>query len=243
MKVLLWDIETAPIQACVWGLFQQDIHHDSIIHDWFVICASYKWLDEKEVHAVSVGKKFRDDKKVIQALYQVLCEADVIVGHNGDAFDLKKFNARAIFHGLPPIPHKQTVDTLKTARRHFKFTSNRLDYLGQFLGVGKKMDTPKGLWMRALFGDREAIDTMVRYCKQDVLLLEKVYHKLRPHMRNHPNHNLYSPKEEKCCPKCGNERLRKSGFKYQMTTMRRQYQCLSCGGYFCGAQVARVELR
>ena len=63
-------------------------------------------------------------------------EADVVIAHNGDKFDMRKANAR-FGHYEPPMPVQQ-VDTLKVARKYFKFESNKLGDLGEHLGLGNK---------------------------------------------------------------------------------------------------------
>ncbi len=254
MNILLWDVETAPIVAAVWGLYNQDIHHDSIIEDWFIICASWKWLHKKKIHSVSLlgdERRFKanhkDDYYVIETLHKILSKADVLVAHNGDAFDLKKFNSRAIYHGFKPIPPPKTVDTLKEARKNFKFTSNRLDYLGQHLGVGKKIDTPKGLWMRALRGVKSAIKTMVVYCNGDIKILEEIYLKLKPWMANHPNYNVYVNEEDQKCPNCGGYDLRQEGHRFTKTGKKKRFSCRSCGKWSSSGKnvedFVKVEVR
>lgn len=250
-KILIWDIETSPIVAAVWGLFNQNINYESIIDEWYIICAAWKWADSKEVETSSVldcktrfKKDHKDDYHVVRKLHKVLSEADVLVAHNGDKFDLKKFNARALYHGFKPIPPIPTIDTLKVARKHFKLTSNRLDYIGQHLGVGKKVDTPKGLWMDVIRGSSEAVETMVKYNVGDITLLEDVYLKLRPFMTNHPNMNVLQYGEHDRCPNCGSFEIRKEGFLYTRLAKKQRYKCKSCGAYSCeGKNQKRVALR
>lgn len=243
-KILIWDIESYPLVVTTWQLFEPRLDYGNIVEDWGLICGAWKWVGEKEVHAVAVNpRKPKDDKNVIHELHKVLSEADVIVAHYGDKFDLPKFNARAIFHGLPPIPPIQTIDTKKVAKKYFGFSSNRLDYLGQYLGLGKKLPTGYGLWLSVLAGNEKALAKMVRYNKQDVKLLEKVYLKLRPFMRNHPNENLHGPMS--CCPTCGSKQFQKRGLKYFKTTARQQYQCSNqeCRAWFSGDSVATVKFK
>lgn len=250
-KILIWDIETSPIVAAVWGLFNQNINFDSIIDDWYIICAAWKWHGDKEIDTISVldcktrfKKDHKDDYHVVKKLHKVLSEADVLVAHNGDKFDLKKFNARALFHGLKPIPHMQTIDTLKVARKHFKLTSNRLDYIGQHLGVGKKVDTPKGLWMDVVKGSREAVETMVNYNIGDITLLEDVYLKLRPFMTTHPNNNIYQWTATEGCPNCGCFELVSQGHRFTRAGKFKRYQCKSCGAWPSeGKSIKRASIR
>lgn len=244
MKILIWDIETWPIVATTWDLWPRNgLDHKNILSDWGIICAAWKWLGEKKVQASAISPTQPDnDFEVVFNLHAVLSEADVIVAHNGDEFDLKKFNSRAVKHGLPPIPPIKTIDTLKVAKKYFAFTSNRLDYLGRFLGVGRKIPTHFGMWLAIMKGDKDALAKMVKYNKQDVLLLEDVYLKLRPYMTDHPNENLSHNHES--CPVCGSKKFMKQGVKYTRQGAKQRYQCTSamCGAWFTGAVVKRVKL-
>ncbi len=231
--------------ATVWQLKTEYIHYQNIVEEWGLISAAWKWLGESEVHHVAVDPSSpKDDRIVIQELHKVLSEADVVVAHYGDRFDLPKFKARAVFHGLQPIPNIRTVDTHKVASRVFRFTSNRLDYLGKFLGVGSKIKTSHELWVKVMAGDERALERMIRYNKQDVRLLEKVYLKLRPYMLNHPNESL-SIGGASCCPNCGSKKFQKRGMNYTRAAARQQYQCSreGCGAWFSGKQVARSSTR
>src|SRR5215831_5157430 len=244
MKILIWDIETRPLVVTSWGLWKPYLTHENILQESGLICGAFKWLEEKQVHATQVDpKKPGDDSKVVRDLHMALSVADVIVAHNGDKFDLKKFNARAIVHGLDPLPPIPTVDTLKVAKKYFSFNANRLDYLGGLLGVGRKIHTDYGLWLEVMKGSREALEKMVRYNKQDVLLLEKIYLKLRPYIRNHPNENLHAGEDERVCPNCGSSRVQKRGFLFARTTQRQRYQCMGCRAWFSGETVKTVKVR
>jgi len=250
MKILLWDIETSLMIAAVFGRFKQDIQYDNILQDWYIHSIAWKWLGQKRVYAVSGlddKKRFKkdhtDDYHVVKTVADVINQADVIVGHNGDAFDIKKFKARCIALGLPPIKEPLFVDTLKAARQA-KFTSNKLDDLGSILGIGNKIDNPRGLWLKALHGDEKAIKQMVKYNKQDVLLLEQLYLKLRPYMKSHPNQNLFSAGRD-VCSKCGSDDIQYRGYLLTKTAKKRRYQCNSCGGYSASGknEIKGVNLR
>jgi hypothetical protein len=242
MKVLFWDLETSPIVVNAWGLWKPYLTHENIVKESNLICAAWKWLGGKRVSAASVVNTAPDDDRaLVETLHAVLSTADVLVGHNGDKFDLRKFNTRVIAHKLPPLPPIPTIDTLKVARKHFAFTSNRLDYLGEFLGMGRKVETAFKLWLKVMAGDKRALTEMVAYNKQDVLLLERVYLALRPFMRNHPNVGLHN--EADCCPNCGSKEFIKQGFKHSRVATRQQYQCTQCRAWFCGGTVKTVKTR
>jgi hypothetical protein len=250
MKILKWDIETSPIICTTWGLYDQNINHDNILEDWKIICAAWQWEGEKKVHSAQWNKTTNkeispilgfSDENVIIELHKIISQADVLVAQNGDSFDMKKFNARAIYYGLPPLPDKASVDTLKVARKVFKFSSNRLDYLGKYLGIGGKLDTPKGLWNDVIKGVPGSLENMVKYCKVDVIRLGEIYEKLRPYIKNHPNRNLFN--EGPCCSNCGSKNLKKQGFKINRTGKRQQYQCIDCAAWSTGELINSVGIK
>lgn len=225
MKIIVWDIETAPLLVTSWGLFKPYLTHENIEREGNLLTAAWKEVGKKEVHSVSIDPSSpQDDAILVSTLRDALEGADVIVAHNGDWFDLPWLNARLAFHGLPPLPPIKTVDTLKVAKRQFRFTANRLDYLGQYLGLGRKIKTDYDLWKQVLAGNEKALEKMIRYNKQDVLLLEKVYLKLRPFMLHHPNQALVDGETGKC-PVCGSGHLQKKGIRVLSTTTRQRYQC------------------
>ena len=231
-KILLFDVETAPLLGTAWQTYETNLVW--LVKDWYMLGFSWKWLGDSKVHVLVLPsfKRYKkdpeDDSELVKCLGELLGECDVAVAHNGDRFDVRKTNARLIINGLDrPMPYK-TVDTLKVARKHFAFTSNKLDDLGDTLGVGRKLKTDKELWKACMHGDMKAWRQMARYNKQDVLLLERVYLKLRPWMTNHPAVNVIE-KRPKSCPVCGGERVHKIA-KYEPTkTNRKQYyRCYDC---------------
>lgn len=236
MKTLFLDIETSPRLAYVWGHWETNVL--DVEREWYILCFAYQWMDDKKVSAYSLPdfketyrKDDTNDRDLCKKLWELLDEADVVVAHNGSAFDLKKSNARFLFHGFNPPKPYQEVDTLKVARKHFAMSSNKLDDLGDYLGVGRKIHTGGvHLWLDVLRGDKKAWRKMVDYNKQDTALLVSVYYKLRPWMPNHPNANVYNDTLGNC-PICGEPSLTKQGFKMSRTGKKQQYQCQSCGGW------------
>lgn len=236
-KILLWDIETSYNVVATFQLRQDYIQPENIIQERHLICAAWKWLGEKKIHTTSLldnptlfKKDPHNDKHVCEVLHKVLSEADVIVAHNGDKFDIKYVETRMLIHGLSPLPPIIKLDTLKIAKKRFLFNSNKLDYLGKVLGVGRKLRSSNSLWLRELEGDEEAIAKMVAYNKGDVALLERVFLKLRPFMPNHINRELYGGKVG--CPRCGSNKTQSRGTHRNATRSYRRYQCKDCGGWF-----------
>ena len=241
-KILLIDIETAPNLGWFWEMWETN--PIGIKTNWHLLSFSYKWLDEKKVKTFALPdfpgyqKDKDDDKLLIKELWKLLDEADIVIAHNGDRFDIKKANARFIYHKLtPPTPYK-TIDTLKVARNKFKFDSNKLDSLGKYLGVGSKLPhTGAHLWFGCMAGDMSSWKLMRQYNEQDIHLLEAVYLKLRPWMTNHPNINIYDEVQD-ACPHCGGK-VQKRGFGYTQLGSYQRYQCTNkvCGAWSRGAAI------
>ena len=229
------DIETSLIAYSGFSLWQDHISHDNILQDWFIICAAWKWYGSKKISSVSVldedNKNLHNDKFVVKTLLEATEEADVVVTHNGDKFDLKKLYARCIFHKLKPFTRNiPTIDTLKMAKKYFNFTSNRLDYLGQYLGVGKKIKTSPGLWIEVLKGNKKAIQEMVKYNKGDVLLEEAVLERFAPFI-DHPSVLKIFDDRPYCTNiLCNSANVQKHQIRYTRTGAPKQrYLCMDCG--------------
>jgi len=237
-KILLFDIETAPNLSYVWGKYEQDVL--DVKDHWYMLCFAAKWLDKKKVLTSSLPdfslykKDPLNDKEVVKKLWELLDEADIVIAHNGDAFDIRKTNARFIKHGLKAPSSYKTIDTLKVARKYFKFDSNKLDDLGHYLNIGRKINTGGwALWAGCMKGDMKSWKKMLKYNRRDVILLEEVYLKLRPYMTNHPNINI-TPEIEDACPTCGSRNLIRRGYHIRKTNKARRYQCNDCGSWSQG---------
>src|ERR1035437_8993712 len=135
-----------------------------------------------------------------------------------------------LVQGLAPLPPIPSIDTYKTAKQHLLCNSNRLDYLGKFLGLGGKLPTPKGLWLKVLQGDAAAVRLMVKYNRGDVLLLEKVFLKLQPYMSSHIHRQLFGG--DGACPRCGSNHIQMRGIHRATTNTYQRYQCQTCLGWF-----------
>jgi predicted RNA-binding Zn-ribbon protein involved in translation (DUF1610 family) len=229
--IMFWDLETSPMIVPAWSFYPNYINPSHMIEDTKIISGSWKILGKTKVYSATLfdeGVQF-NDYDVVKKIHAAISEADILVAHNGDAFDLKRFNAKVIEHGLPPLPKLLTVDTLKEVKKVAKFSSHKLDFLGTKLLADKKIETTFSLWSDIMNGDMKAMKKMDKYCVQDVKLLEKLYIKLRPYMKGHPNiadFNTFN------CPKCNASDMRVHKHRRTATgLLKRQYQCNTCGGY------------
>lgn len=223
--LLFFDVETSPVIAATWGLYDQNIPYQHVIQDWHIICAAWQW-EGGEVQSISC--KGTDDLNVVKKLHSLISSADAIVAHNGDKFDYKKFMARVLHHGLEPPRPCTMIDTLKMAR-NFAFTSRKLDDLGASLGIGRKIETERGLWVKAAQGDKHAIKALEAYCRGDIPPLVNLYYKLRPYVKTGYNQGLYS--DEPCCPKCSGKNMIRQGTRKTVNGAYDRWQCKDCGSW------------
>lgn len=233
-KILIFDIETAPLKAYVWKRWKENISLDQTISEWFMICWSAKWLGGKEVmHGCVTPDEIQreDDKRIVEDLWKLLNEADIVVAHNIRHFDIPKANSRFIINGLPPVaPYKQ-IDTLEVSKRVFGFSSNKLDALATYFGFPNKDKTDFDLWKSCLEGNQNALDYMLKYNIKDVEILEKVYLRLRAWVPNHPNLGLYTESTKPVCPICGSTHLELTpDHVYTDVSKFQVLRCLECGG-------------
>lgn len=234
-KILFFDIETFSNLGYIWGKYEQNVIEYE--REWYMLCFAYKWLGESKVSAYSLPdfKNYRkdkyNDKELVTKLWELFNEADIVVAHNGDQFDIRMANARFAFHGLlPPAPYK-TVDTKKVAKRYFRFNSNKLDDLGNYFGLGRKIDTGGfELWLGCVNNDPVSWYKMVKYNKQDIALLEKIYNRLLPWIVNHPLRTMTDPNDH-ICKNCSGTHMTKQGYKMTRTGKKQQWKCEDCGAW------------
>ncbi len=238
-KVLVFDIETSPIVAHVWGLRDQNISLNQIVRDWQVIAFAAKWLNEPYVWYADT-RKDKDDKRILQNLWYKLNEADIVITQNGQNFDSRKLNARFIEHGMkPPKPYKH-LDTYRIAKQAAEFTSHKLEYLTEKLCTKyKKLSHKKfpgmSLWNECLKGNIKAWNEMKVYNIHDVLSTEELYTKLQSWV---PKTAPAVFNQNGCCKVCGKESLEKRGFDITAAgVMYQRLHCTSCGKWDRGSKI------
>lgn len=230
-KILLIDIETKPFLVYTWGLYNQNIATNQIKEEWAILTYAAKWFGHDKIMSDTAEKDINDER-LINGIWQLLDQADIVIAHNGDRFDIPKINAKMFKYKVkPPSPYHK-IDTLKSLRASFALTSNRLDFVSKYLGSQGKLDTGgMKLWIDCLNGDPKAWEKMEFYNIQDVIELEKVYVAIRPWITNHPNLGLYNDKEHTVCPKCGGEHIHYRGYVKTGVSIFRRFQCKTCGGW------------
>lgn len=244
MKRLFYDIETSLSLFSGFQIgYNINVSYKNLIWESRVVCICYKWQDEDEVHSLrwDNGK----DKKMIKKFIKILDKADSIVAHNGDGFDLPIIRTRALKHRLKMNWNYTEEDTLKLAKRRagkgFKFQSNRLDYVAQFLEVGQKIPTDFSLWERVSYpiiiphlypmsADYEkAMNDMVTYCKMDVEVLQKVYEVLKPYVPQKIHAAAMNDDHLWNCASCGSGNVKRNGNKISAAGVKKQqWICYDC---------------
>lgn len=230
-KILIFDLETSPNIGYSWGKWEQNIIE--FVKEWELLCFAYKWYGESKTHVVS-RPDFKDktDKSITKALWKLFDEADVLIAHNGQQFDVKKAKAKFIEHGLTSPSPTKLIDTRVIAKRQFAFNSNSLNDLGKLLKVGKKAPTGGfDLWLGCMSNDKKSWETMKNYNKQDVVLLEQVYEKLKPWSTDTINLATYTGHKDGC-PTCGSNKVQARGKSVAKTAVYKRLQCQSCGHWF-----------
>lgn len=229
-RICFLDIETIPNLVYTWGLWNQNIGLNQIVRPSEMISYAFSFLNGEKAICKS-GK----EKSLILGLMRVLDDADIVVAHNADRFDIPRIRSVALKMGIkPPSPFK-VVDTLKVAKRLFKFESNRLEHLADMLDVKKKGQHGKfpgfELWLQCMKGNKEAWEELEKYNINDVETLEQVYLRMLPWIDNHPNVAVMEEDHDHVCPKCGSKHLQRRGFSYTQVGKYQRYKCGDCGGW------------
>lgn len=235
-RILVYDIETSPIESYTWGLFNQNVSLGQIKKDWNILAWAAKWYGDPEnkvMYMDNRGKKnIHDDKALVRGIATLLNKADICITQNGERFDRKKINARAIINGLSPIKPCMSTDILKEGRKVFGFTSHKLEYVSHNINDKyKKLSHGKypgfSLWSAILAGDKSAWKEMETYTKHDVLATEEAYSKMAPWIKTHAMSVASDDSVVRC--KCGSGNLMKKGYAWSEAGKYQIYMCKDCG--------------
>lgn len=230
MRILLLDVETAPNLAHVWGVWQQNVGMNQLLEPGYMLCWAAKWLDEPEVFFGSIRG---GAGRMVSEIHKLMSEADAICTYNGNKFDLPTLNKEILLAGLQPPSPSKSVDLLRVVKSKFRFPINKLDYVARQLNLGQKVEHEgHELWIKCMADDNDAWRRMCSYNVQDVRLLEKLFHRIRPWIKNGPNAGLLNPDNSEVCPKCGSDTYQRRGFEHTASCSYQRFQCCKCGGWF-----------
>jgi hypothetical protein len=229
-KILLLDIECAPTTAYVWGRWDQTVSQKQVVNEGYLLTYSAKWLGEETIVSNRIYEA-QNDEVLVRELSELMSNADLIVAHNAQKFDIPLIKTRMVALGMTPPSPSKIVDTLRIAKAEFRFPSNSLDSIAAYLGLPRKMShSGFELWTRCMAMDDNAFEEMLEYNVQDVVVLEEVYMRLRHWSKTHPNVALYEPAGKVRCVCCGSEKLSLIDKKYYTNASTfALYNCMDCG--------------
>lgn len=228
-RILFLDIETKPAIVASFGIRDQHITHKQILEDGGTICVGVKWRGEKRARVYSDWQ--HGHKPMLEAVHELLNEADAVATYNGASFDLPKLQGEFLLAGMTAAPPVTQIDIYKSVRK-LGYVSNKLDYIAPLLGLGGKVKHEGlELWLKVMAGDAAAQKRMARYCAGDVKLTEAVYEKVRGFIPDHPHMGLNNHDN---CGACGSSRLQARGFRRTKASIIQRLHCQACGNWQSG---------
>ena len=229
-RVLIVDIETAPALVWTWGMYNQNHSVDQVKEHPYILCIGAQWLGDKEV--ITYSKWEHGTVPMLLNLHELFTQADLVIGKNSTKFDLPWIRMEMLKHLGMPFPPLTHVDLEKVARGKFRFLSNKLEYILQYLEMGGKMKHDGfDMWVEVMDGNKKAQAAMLKYCAQDVRQTGKLYERMRPFIEDHPAFRAIGTE---ACQKCGSHHVQKRGKRHTACYEIQRYECQKCGGWFQG---------
>jgi DNA polymerase elongation subunit (family B) len=249
-KILVLDIETAPILVYGFGLFDQNHGLNQIVEDGFILCWAAKWLGEDKIMFAGQQKVKKvkgqyaavstNDKEIVEKLAKLIIEADAVVTQNGKRFDIPTINGRLMQVGSKIVIPKEVAhfDLLDVTRYRMKMTSTKLEYISSTINekykkLVKNVKFPGFEKHREIMlnNSDEAWDEMELYNKYDVLSTEEAYLKLRPWFK--PSAVFSKPNYDIVCS-CGSTHFIRQGTRFTEGRKYVRLQCTKCGSWHKG---------
>lgn len=231
-RILVLDIETAPAAFWGWGMFNQNFGVEQVKEDPYILCVGYQWLGEREVGCLTLWELGAET--MLQRTRELIQLSDAIVSKNGIKFDYPWICTEFLKYRIP-LPRDPThIDLDKVAKSQFRFLSNKLEYILNYLDMKGKVDTGGfKLWREVIEGKEAAQNKMVRYCKFDVRQTGRLYNRMKGYIKSHPAMRSLG---STACPTCGSLKTKKDGLRRTACYHIQQHQCLAvgCGRYFSG---------
>lgn len=241
-KIFVYDIESRPHLGWFWDVWQTNIQPIQMEQAGGMMCWAGKWIGDSEVLYYS---EFHNSyKEMVEVLWEVMSEADIVVGYNSDRYDNRRVsNEFARLKLGPPKPYK-SVDVFKLNKANFDFPYRKLDWLAKEIGqMGQKQDTGGfQLWLDCMDNDPDAWERMKEYNIQDVIVTEDAYLQLLPWQKNAPHIGLYTQDGDSCWA-CGSVNLEANGYLSTGVQSYDAFKCLTCGAWNRGTEPRGVKLQ
>ena len=232
-RILIIDIETAPFLAYTFRRWKANIGQENVEKEGYILCYAAKWFGDDNIIFSRIQEP-ENDFEIVKEMKALIDQADIVIAHNAVGFDLPTIATRMLFHGMTPFAPHKVVDTLKIAKQQFRFPSNSLESIAAYLGLNeqKMKHSGFGLWKRVMQMDEEAWNEMEEYNIQDILVLEKVYEKLRSWDKFAPNMALYTASSVPRCVVCASDKLEKlDKLSHTALSSFHTMRCKCCGKY------------
>lgn len=232
-RILFLDIETRPALGYFWRMYDENISLEQMIEPSNILSVGWKWAgDRPPVRYADVWpvRSKTGRQRMLEWVHTAMSKADAICTFNGKRFDVPKLTGEFAVGGFPPLPPVAHIDVYQTTRK-MGFTSNKLAHVAPLLGCGNKITTGGfRLWREYMEGDSKARTSMQRYNARDVLVLERVYKKVRPFITNHP----YLGEARNLCPTCGSGNVQHRGRMRTRVFWTERLHCQACGAWAKG---------
>jgi len=236
MKRVTLDIETSPIKGKVWGIRNQFLSLDQIDEPTRMLSIAAKWYGQSKTWFWSDWTS-GGHEAMVQAAWNLVNEAEVIIHYNGKSFDMRHLNREFKEQGLGEPSQYQYIDLYQKVKQKFALPSYKLEYVLRWLGApGKIQHSGFKMWNQVMDGDEKARRLFRRYNIGDVVKTEWVYDELRGWIDGHPNMQLFVPRGDRPgCPVCGSTNVNLDGTAPRGNLSRVQkYQCKDCDKFFRG---------
>lgn len=234
VKRLFLDLELSPTLFYGWPQTgKTHTSYDQILEDSKIIMIGYKWEHSKTTELLHWDLRNQDDSKMVEKFQTIAAEADVCIGHNSRSFDIRHIATRLCDHNLKPIHIENAEDTYKDVKKKLALPSYKLDYLVKRFGLGAKMALSGwNSWIDVCWNKNEKeFEKMKKYCKMDVILSEKLYHRLYKYIDHKVNYGVFTD-GRLACPDCSSTKVYKAKDRLTRTGMRQQWQCQKCARYW-----------
>ena len=188
-NIYIIDIETSPAMALFYGSIYEPVIV-KIVDTMQILSIAIrkhgekktKYFAQNELPGYKKGKL--NDKKLLEIISEQLKDADYIIAHNGDQFDIKIIKERAMFHKLPPFPDIPTFDTKKLIKTTSKLPSNKLQHVTEFFNNGGKIQhSGADLFIGCMNGDEKAWALNKKYNIHDVDITYKDFIAMLPYVK------------------------------------------------------------
>jgi uncharacterized protein YprB with RNaseH-like and TPR domain len=167
------DIETSNLAA-----------NFGIIFSWYIKPLG---SDRYDKYVLSPDEILRHqyDKESMRVLCEKLRKYDVIVGYYSKRFDIPFLRSHCLKFGwdFPVYGELCHIDLFDTVKRKLRLHRNRLATACEYLGIEGKTPIDFSCWVKALSGHKPSLRYIAIHNKADVDILERLYYKIKPHVR------------------------------------------------------------